>query len=114
MTIYSQSANPDATNSELDAKQIITHKQLNSAQLDEVIEQYVELVVDSMDMKTLVCYAQEQLTDYFSKLSQHELKEEIDCYSDDLYYELVDNIQINEITEQLDTTNPYKSIPSRY
>ena len=107
-------ANPDPTNSELDAKQIITHKQLNSAQLDEVIEQYVELVVDSMDMKTLVSYAQEQLTDYFSKLSQHELKEEIDCYSDDLYYELVDNIQINEITEQLDTTNPYKSIPSRY
>jgi len=107
-------ANPDATNSELDAKQIITHKQLNSQQLDEVIEQYVELIVDNMDTKDLVRYAQEQLTDYFTKLSQHELKEDIDCYNEDLYYELVDNIQINDITEQLDTTNPYKSIPSRY
>ena len=107
-------ANPDATNSELDAKQIITHKQLNSQQLDEVIEQYVELIVDNMDTKDLVRYAQEQLTDYFTKLSQHELKEDIDCYNEDLYYELVDNIQINDITQQLDTTNPYKSIPSRY
>ena len=112
MTTIQPNSNP--TNSELDAKQIVTHKQLNSGQLDSLIEQYVELVVDSMDMDSLVSYAQEQLTDYFSKLSQHELKEEIDCYSDDLYYELVDNIQINEITEQLDTTNPYKSIPSRY
>jgi len=107
-------ANNNPTNSELDAKQIVTHKQLNSQQLDEVIEQYVELIVDNMDTKDLVRYAQEQLTDYFTKLSQHELKEDIDCYNEDLYYELVDNIQINDITEQLDTTNPYKSIPSRY
>ena len=106
--------NSNPTNSELDAKQIITHKQLNSQQLDEVIEQYVELIVDNMDTKDLVRYAQEQLTDYFTKLSQHELKEDIDCYNEDLYYELVDNIQINDITQQLDTTNPYKSIPSRY
>ena len=112
MTTIQPNSNP--TNSELDAKQIITHKQLNSQQLDEVIEQYVELIVDNMDTKDLVRYAQEQLTDYFTKLSQHELKEDIDCYNEDLYYELVDNIQINDITEQLDTTNPYKSIPSRY
>jgi len=72
------------------------------------------LIVDNMDTKDLVRYAQEQLTDYFTKLSPIEVKEDIDCYQEDLYYELVDNIQINEITEQLDTTNPYKSIPSRY
>ena len=112
MTTIQPNSNP--TNSELDAKEIITHKQLNSQQLDEVIEQYVELIVDNMDTKDLVRYAQEQLTDYFTKLSQHELKEDIDCYNEDLYYELVDNIQINDITQQLDTTNPYKSIPSRY
>ena len=87
---------------------------LNSDQQNDIIEQYVELIVDNMDTKDLVRYAQEQLTDYFTKLSQHELKEDIDCYNEDLYYELVDNIQINDITEQLDTTNPYKSIPSRY
>ena len=87
---------------------------LNRQQLDELIEQYVELVVDSMDMKTLVLYAQEQLTDYFTKLSQHELKEEIDNYSDETYYELVDNILSPSIVSSVDDTNPYKSIPSRY
>ena len=92
----------------------MNNQALNRQQLDDVIEQYVECIVDNMDTKDLVRYAQEQLTDYFTKLSQHELKEDIDCYNEDLYYELVDNIQINDITEQLDTTNPYKSIPSRY
>ena len=112
MTTIQPNSNP--TNSELDAKQIVTHKQLTSDQQNDIIEQYVELIVDNMDTKDLVRYAQEQLTDYFTKLSQHELKEDIDCYNEDLYYELVDNIQINDITQQLDTTNPYQSISSRY
>ena len=112
MTTIQPNSNP--TNSELDAKQLVTHKQLNSQQLGEVIEQYVELVVYSMDMKTLVCYAQEQLTDYFTKLSQHDLKEEIDCYQEDLYSELVDNILSPTITPAISDTNAYKSIPSRY
>ena len=66
-----------------------------------------------MDMDSLVNYAQEQLTDYFTKLSQHELKEDIDCYDEDLYYELVDNILTDDIAQQLDTTNPY-NLPSRF
>ena len=93
MTNYSQKANPNATNSELDAKQIITNKELNSRQRNELIEQYVELVVDNMDTKDLVRYAQEQLTDYFNKLSDSEIKEDIDCYNDELYSELIDNIK---------------------
>ena len=113
MTIYSQSANTNATNSELDAKQIITHKQLTSDQQNDIIEQYVELIVDNMDTKDLVRYAQEQLTDYFSKLSPIEVKEDIDCYQEDLYYELVDNILTDDIAQQLDTTNPY-NLPSRF
>ena len=36
-----QSARENATNSELDAKQIVTNSGLTSAQKDEVIEQYV-------------------------------------------------------------------------
>ena len=104
--------NSNPTNSELDAKQIITHKQLNRQELDEVIEQYVELVVDSMDMKTLECYAQEQLTNYFTKLSQHELKEDIDCYDEDLFDELVDNV-LQQYPKQ-DVNNSYQSIPTRY
>ena len=106
--------NSNPTNSELDAKQLVTHKQLNRQELDDVIEQYVELVVDNMDTKDLVRYAQEQLTDYFTKLSQHDLKEEIDCYQEDLYSELVDNILSPTITPAISDNNAYKSIPSRY
>ena len=112
--MITRQANPNATNSELDAKQIIIHKQLNRQELDDVIEQYVELIVDNMDTKDLVRYAQEQLTDYFTKLSQHELKEDIDCYNEELYSELVDNILSPTIVSSVDDTNSYKSIPSRY
>ena len=35
---YSQKANPNATNSELDSKRIITHKELTSLQRNELIE----------------------------------------------------------------------------
>ena len=87
-----QSANPNATNSELDAKKIVKNVQLTSLQHNQLVEQYVELVVDNMDTKDLVRYAQEQLTDYFNKLSDSEIKEDIDCYNDELYSELVDNV----------------------
>ena len=99
---YSANANPNATNSELDSKRIITHKELTSAQRDELTQQYVEIVVDSMDMDSLVQYAQEQLANYFDKLSDSELKEDVDNYDEDLFDELVDNVT-NETV--LDTNN---------
>ena len=67
-------------------------KELNSTQRDELIEQYVELVVDNMDTKDLVRYAIDGITDYIEKLSDIELKEEVDNYSEELYEELVDNV----------------------
>ena len=67
-------------------------KELTNAQRDELIEQYVEVVVDNMDMKDLVCYAQQQLAQYFDSLSDIELKEDIDNNDDELYDELVDNV----------------------
>ena len=89
---YSAKSNPNATNSELDSKRIITHKELTSLQRDELISQYSELVVDNMDMDSLVQYAQEQLANYFDKLSDSELKEDVDNYDEDLFDELVDNV----------------------
>ena len=89
---YSQKANPNATNSELDSKRIITHKELTSAQRDELIEQYVELVVDNMDTKDLVMYVSDNLTEYYDDCSDVELKEYIDNYNEELYEELVDNV----------------------
>ena len=74
---YSQSANPNATNSELDAKRIITNKQLTSAQQNELIDQYVDLCVDSMDYKSLEEFVRNTLIDDFDKLSEIELKDEI-------------------------------------
>jgi hypothetical protein len=40
---YSQKANPNATNSELDSKRIITHKELTSTQKDELIDNVTSL-----------------------------------------------------------------------
>ncbi len=93
MPTYSQSARENATNSELDAKKIVTHSGLTSAQKDELIEQYVEIVVDNMDWKTLAQFVTDTLTDDYNKLSDSELKEEISLTLDDeIYDELVDNI----------------------
>ena len=68
-------------------------KQLNSQQKDELIAQYVDLLVDSMSMKDLISYVSEDLTNFCDKLTDSELKEEISLtYDDELYAELVDNI----------------------
>ena len=95
---YSQKANPNATNSELDAKVIITQPELTDYQRDELTEQYVELVVDGMETKDLVRYAIEQLTSYYNEGSIDDLKEDINNYDDNdgLYEELIENILIEE------------------
>ena len=96
---YSQSANPNATNSELDAKRIITNKQLTSAQKDELIEQYVELITDSMDVKTLEQFVRDTLIDDYDKLSEIELKDEIRyTFDEETLDELIDNLD-NEVVE---------------
>ena len=83
-------ANPNATNSEMDAKTIIKPS-LTSLQRDTVIEQFVELVVDGMDTKDLIRFVSDELTSYYEDCSDVELREFIDNYDEDLYDELVDN-----------------------
>ena len=95
---HSQSANLNATNGEQDAKTIITHKELTSLQKNELIEQYVELVVDNMDTKDLVRYAIDGITEYIVTLTDSELKEEVGNFDEELYDELVDNVT-NQSTE---------------
>ena len=103
---YSQSANPNATNSELDAKVIITQPELNVAQWETLKEQFVELIVDGMDYKSMEQYVTEQLTNYYDNLSYPEIKEEVDNHSDGLFDELVDNVtqqypkQLNSFEEE--------------
>ena len=90
---YSQNANPNATNSELDSKRIITHKELTSAQRDELIEQFVEIQLDNMDTQSLYELASEYVTNSFDRLTDSEIKERVESlYDAELYEELVDNV----------------------
>ena len=90
---YSQKANPNATNSELDSKRIITHKELTSAQRDELIEQFVEIQLDNMTTQDLYELASEYVTNSFDRLTDSEIKERIESLHDaELYDELVDNV----------------------
>ena len=92
MTIYRQSANPNATNSELDAKKIVKNVQLNNDQFGELVQQFVELQVDNMDTKTMMEWITDELIFQYGKLSNEELKERVDCFDEDLFDELVDNV----------------------
>ena len=93
---YSQSANPNATNGEQDAKKIITNRQLTSAQRDELIEQFVEVQIDSLDMQSLIELATEYITQSFDRLTDSEIKERIESlFDEELYDELVDNVISN-------------------
>ena len=71
---------------------------LNNDQQYKLVEQFVELQVDSMDMESLVEWVTDELILKYEKLTKEELKERIDCYQDDLFDELVDNVT-TEITE---------------
>ena len=89
---YSQQANPNPTNSEMDSKTIIK-SELTDSQRDKLTSQFVELVVDQMDVKTLVQIVTDNLIDYHNEGSFGELKDAVICFQDeDLYDELVENI----------------------
>ena len=77
---------------------------LTSPQRDELIEQYVEIVVDNMDTKSLVQFVTEELANYYDQLSDIELKEQIiSTHEEELYEELVDNIT-NETVLDINNT----------
>jgi len=90
---YSQKANPNATNSEMDSKTIIKHPRLTSTQRDQLIEQFVEIQLDNMTTQDLYELASEYVTNSFDRLTDSEIKERIESLHDEeLYDELVDNI----------------------
>ena len=78
-------------------------KDLNLTQKDKLIEQYVELVVDNMDVKSMMQFITDTLKDVYNDYSDEELKCQIECtHDEELYDELVDNVT-NETV--LDTNN---------
>ena len=67
---------------------------LTSEQWDELIEQYVEIIVDGMDWKSMTEFVRQTLIeDYGSIQSRHELCEEIRLtHDEELLEELLDNV----------------------
>ena len=79
-------------------------KKLNSAQRDELIEQFVEIQVDNMDHQCLYELATEYITNSFDRLTDSEIKERIESlYDEELYDELVDNVK-NETVLDINNT----------
>ena len=65
---------------------------LNNDQQDKLVEQFVELQVDSMDMDTLLEFVTDTLIIQYGKLTKEELKERVDTFNEGLFDELVDNV----------------------
>ena len=75
-------------------------KDLNIAQKDDLIAQYSQLVVDSMDLESLVDYVKQDLLNHYDCLSIPELEEEIRCtFDDETLDELIDNVTANPVEE---------------
>ena len=83
-------------------------KKLNSFQHDELVEQYVEIVVDRMNHDDFVEFVIDSLTHRFGSMEQIELKEyiiEMEHTLDnldsgqELYDELVDNVTTQTINQ---------------
>ena len=66
---------------------------LTDKQRDELIKQYVELIIDNMDIKTMTQVITEQLTDTYQDYSIEELQTQVETTHDkELYKELVENV----------------------
>ena len=91
-------ANPDATNSELDAKIVVKVPQLTDAQLGQLIEDYTDIVLDRMSHDELRHYVMEDLHNRYSYMSPVELRDYIVDMensgdpTDNLYDELAEYI----------------------
>ena len=67
-------------------------KNLNNDQFGELVQQFVEIQVDNMDTKTMMEWITDELIFQYGKLTNEELKERVECYDEELYDELVDNV----------------------
>ena len=85
----------------------MTVPNLTSQQWDELICQYVDLCVDSMDYKSLEEFVRQTLIEDFGQIqSRHELCEDIRLtFDDETLDELVDNVTELTTQEQVDYIN---------
>ena len=57
--------------------QRLTEYNLNSNELEQLIDKYVTTIVDSMSMEDLQQYVRNDMNDYLYKLTEHELINEV-------------------------------------
>ncbi len=75
-------------------------KELTDSQQSELIAQYSQLILDSMDYKSLEQFVYNTLIEDFDKLTDSELKDEIECtFDEETLEELVDNVTSETITQ---------------
>jgi len=66
---------------------------LNSSQLDQLVENYAEFIVDSMDMDTLVQFAFDSLVAEYTKYNEKELIAEIrELHDEEVAANLIESV----------------------
>ena len=76
---------------------------LTNDQFGELVQHFVEIQVENMDIHTMEEWITDELIYQYGKLTPEELKERVDCYDEDwLYEELVDNVT-QQYPKQLNT-----------
>ena len=85
----------------------MTLPNFTSQQWDELIEQYVDLCIDSMDHKSLEEFVRQTLIEDFGQIqSRHELCEDIRLtFDDETLDDLVDSVTELTTQEQVDYIN---------
>ena len=74
-------------------------KQLTSPQRDTLTERYVQLIIDSMDYKSMEQFVYNTLLEDYDVLSEIELKDEIRwTFDEETLVDLIDNLD-NELEE---------------
>ena len=86
---------------------------LSSAQWDELIQQYVQLVVDSMDIQSLEEFVIQTITQDLSEIESREaLCDEISyTFDEDTLQELVDNVTTTTYSLNVDESITFPASP---
>jgi len=60
-------------------------------QLDQIKRSYAEMIVEGMDMKLLIEFAEDSIVENLKTYEMEDLKEEIsDCYGEEVWQDLTD------------------------
>ena len=67
---------------------------MTSEQLDDLKSNYCEMIIDGMDMDTLIQLAYDLLMDSYADSTEAELKEEIlDLYDEEMLNDMLEGVQ---------------------